>query len=173
MRLAVIVAQAENGVIGVDNKLPWYLPQDLKYFKRVTLGKPIIMGRKTFESIGKPLPGRCNIVITRDPDWQAPGVQVARTPEAAIDCAEQQALIDGVEEALVIGGAEVYRQLLPKADRLYLTQVHAQVPGDAHFPALDPEEWREIGREDFSAEEPNPYDYSFIVLQRHSSGAGA
>lgn len=170
MRLAMIVARSTNLVIGQGNKLPWYLPEDLKYFKRVTLGKPIIMGRKTFESIGRPLPGRCNIVITRDPDWQVPGVVVASAPDEAIERARNQALIDGAEEALVIGGAQVYRQLLERVDRLYLTEVHAQVEGDAFFPALAEGEWRELAREDHGATEQAPWDYSFRVLERVPQG---
>lgn len=168
MRLAMIAAQSQNRVIGTNNKLPWYLPEDLKYFKRVTLGKPIIMGRKTFESIGRPLPGRTNIIITRNADWthEGAGVQVVHSLEQAIELAENLALINGFEESLVIGGAEIYALALPHADRLYLTQVHAEVQGDAHFPLLDPAQWREVAREDFSAVEPNPYDYSFIVLDR-------
>jgi dihydrofolate reductase len=174
MRLAMIVAQSANRVIGNGNRLPWHLPEDLKYFKRVTLGKPIIMGRKTFESIGRPLPGRCNIVITRDEQWHAEGVVVVRTPEAAIEQAAAQALVDGVDEALVIGGAEIYRQLLPQVERLYLTQVHAEVDGDACFPVLEPSDWRELAREDYAASGCNPYDYSFIVLARaHAEDAQA
>lgn len=170
MRLAMIAAQARNRVIGIDNKLPWYLPEDLKYFKRVTLGKPILMGRKTFESIGRPLPGRTNIVITRDRAWQHPGVRVVHDLEAALALAESLALIDGVDEAVVIGGAEIYALCLPRADRLYLTQVHADVEGDAHFPVLAEGEWQQVAREDHAAVEPNPYDYSFIVLERCPSG---
>ena len=168
MRLAMIAAQSQNRVIGNNNKLPWYLPEDLKYFKRVTLGKPIIMGRKTFESIGRPLPGRTNIVITRNPDWthDGAGVRVVHSLQQAIELAESLALVNGFEESLVIGGAEIYALALPQADRLYLTQVHAEVQGDAHFPPLDPSQWQEMAREDFSAIEPNPYDYSFIVLDR-------
>jgi dihydrofolate reductase len=168
MRLAMIAAQSQNRVIGNNNKLPWYLPEDLKYFKRVTLGKPIIMGRKTFESIGRPLPGRTNIVITRNPDWthDGAGVRVVHSLQQAIELAESLALVNGFEESLVIGGAEIYALALPQADRLYLTQVHAEVQGDAHFPPLNPAQWREMAREDFSAIEPNPYDYSFIVLDR-------
>lgn len=166
MRLAMIVAQAENRVIGNDNKLPWYLPEDLKYFKRVTMGKPIIMGRKTYESIGRPLPGRCNIVVTRDRGWQVSGVVVKASLAEAVDHASAQAEIDGVDEAVVMGGAEIYRQLLPRTDRLYLTQVHAEVEGDAHFPALEMSQWREAGRETFEASDANPYAYSFIVLER-------
>jgi len=168
MRLAMIAAQSQNRVIGNNNKLPWYLPEDLKYFKRVTLGKPIIMGRKTFESIGRPLPGRTNIIITRNADWthEGAGVQVVHSLQQAIELAENLALINGFEESLVIGGAEIYALALPRADRLYLTQVHAEVQGDAHFPPLDSTQWLEVAREDFSAVEPNPYDYSFIVLDR-------
>jgi len=166
MRLAMIVAQSANRVIGNGNRLPWHLPEDLKYFKRVTLGKPVIMGRKTFESIGRPLPGRTNIVITRDASWSRPGVVAVSTPEEALEHASAQALIDGAEEALVIGGAEIYRQLLERVERLYLTQVHADVEGDVLFPALDPGHWREVAREDYAAAECNPYDYSFIVLER-------
>jgi len=168
MRLAMIAAQSQNRVIGNNNKLPWYLPEDLKYFKRVTLGKPIIMGRKTFESIGRPLPGRTNIIITRNPDWthDGAGVRVVHSLQQAIELAESLALVNGFEESLVIGGAEIYALALPQADRLYLTQVHAEVQGDAHFPPLDPSQWQEMAREDFSAIEPNPYDYSFIVLDR-------
>ncbi|SEG77707.1 dihydrofolate reductase [Marinobacterium lutimaris] len=168
MKLAMIVAQAENRVIGNDNKLPWYLPEDLKYFKRVTLGKPIIMGRKTYESIGRPLPGRCNIVVTRDADWQVSGVVVTASLDQALEHAAAQAEIDGVDEAVVMGGAEIYRQMLPQTQRLYLTQVHASVEGDAYFPELTTDEWREVGREDFSASDTNPYDYSFIVLERNN-----
>jgi len=168
MRLAMIAAQSQNRVIGNNNKLPWYLPEDLKYFKRVTLGKPIIMGRKTFESIGRPLPGRTNIIITRNADWthEGAGVEVVHSLQQAIELAENLALINGFEESLVIGGAEIYALALPHAGRLYLTQVHAEVQGDAHFPPLDPMQWLEVAREDFSAVEPNPYDYSFIVLDR-------
>ncbi|MGE4417391.1 MAG: dihydrofolate reductase [Marinobacterium sp.] len=168
MRLAMIAVQSQNRVIGNNNKLPWYLPEDLKYFKRVTLGKPIIMGRKTFESIGRPLPGRTNIIITRNPDWthDGAGVRVVHSLQQAIELAESLALVNGFEESLVIGGAEIYALALPQADRLYLTQVHAEVQGDAHFPPLDPSQWQEMAREDFSAIEPNPYDYSFIVLDR-------
>lgn len=166
MRLAMIAAQSLNRVIGINNKLPWYLPGDLKYFKQVTLGKPIVMGRKTFESIGKPLPGRTNIVITRDTDWNHPGVRVVHGLDEGVELAESLALIDGVEETVVIGGAEIYALCLPRADRLYLTQVHAEVEGDAFFPQLDATEWQEVGRDDFKAEGPNPYDYSFIVMDR-------
>jgi len=165
MRLSIIVAQSTNRVIGRQNKLPWYLPEDLKYFKRITQGKPIIMGRKTYESIGRPLPGRLNIVITRSTTYQPPGVKVVNSLEAAIELAEHQALIDGVDEALVIGGAEIYQQAMSLAERLYLTQVHAEIEGDAYFPEINAQKWQQILKEDFNAVEPNPYPYSFIVYQ--------
>lgn len=166
MRVSIIVAQASNRVIGRGNKLPWYLPEDLKYFKRVTRGKPIVMGRKTYESIGRPLPERTNIVITRNADWSANGVQVVHSLQAALELAEQQSYIDGGDEVVVIGGADIYAQALPLAQRIYLTQVHADLCGDAHFPALSHRQWHEVAREDFTAVEPNPYDYSFTVLER-------
>ncbi|MEH6575574.1 MAG: dihydrofolate reductase [Amphritea sp.] len=166
MKLAIIVAQAENRVIGINNNLPWHLPEDLRYFKQVTMGKPIIMGRKTFESIGRPLPGRTNIVITRDSEYQREGIRVVHSLEAATRLAESICLIDGFDEAMVIGGSQIYAQALAIADRLYLTQVHAAVEGDAYFPEFHPGRWCEIGREDFVAQGHNPYDYSFIVLDR-------
>ncbi len=165
-RLALIVAAAENGVIGRNNALPWRLPEDLRYFKRVTMGKPIIMGRKTFESIGKPLPGRTNIVITRNPAFHAEGVNVVSSLEAALELAQHIALIDGAQEVVVIGGAEIYQAALPQADRLYLTEVHASVEGDAVLPAIDWSQWREVSRERHAAQPPNDYDYSFVCYER-------
>ncbi len=166
MKLALIVAMAQNRVIGINNNLPWHLSEDLKYFKRVTMGKPIIMGRKTYESIGRPLPGRTNIVVTRNPAYQAEGIKVVHSLEAAKELAESICFIDGVDEAMVIGGAELYQQALLQAQRMYLTQVHAEVQGDAFFPKFDQQQWQTIAREDFKALEPNPYDYSFIVLEK-------
>lgn len=168
MKLSIIVAQAQNRVIGINNNLPWHLPEDLRYFKQVTMGKPIIMGRKTFDSIGRPLPGRTNIVITRDGSYQPEGVKVVNSLEAARELAESICTIDGCDEAMVIGGAQIYEQALSLADRLYLTQVHADVNGDAWFPEFHPGDWMEMGRDDFTASGHNPYDYSFIVLQRIS-----
>lgn len=166
MRVALIVAAASNGVIGCNNQLPWYLPNDLKYFKQATMGKPIVMGRKTYESIGKPLPGRTNIVVTRQSDWQAEGVRVVNSLDEALALAESIAEVDGTEELMVIGGAQIYNEAFGRATRLYLTQVHAEVEGDAYFPTVKTDEWREVAREDFAAEGPNPYDYSFVVLER-------
>ncbi|MES3007902.1 MAG: type 3 dihydrofolate reductase [Pseudomonadota bacterium] len=166
MKLALIWAMSRNRVIGRNNALPWHLSEDLRYFKRVTLGKPIIMGRKTWESIGRPLPGRTNIVITRDQSFQAAGVRVVHSLDAALSLAEHIGVIEGADEVVVIGGAEIYALALPKAQRLYLTEVHAEVDGDARFPEFDLSQWQELAREDFSAEGPNPYPYSFIVLER-------
>ena len=166
MKLSMIVATAQNRVIGRDNALPWYLPNDLKYFKQTTLGKPVIMGRKTYESIGKPLPGRTNIVITRQTDYLPEGVKVVHSVAEARDLAESVCLIDGQEEAMIMGGAEIYTLALPDADRLHLTEVPADVDGDAYFPEYDKTEWQEISREDFNAEGPNPYNYSFVVYDK-------
>ncbi len=166
MKTALIVAMAQNRVIGRNNKLPWYLPNDLKYFKQVTMGKPIIMGRLTFESIGKPLPGRVNIVVTRNSEWQAEGVRVSHSLDEACELAASIAQIDGQHEVMVIGGDQIYQAALPMVDRLYLTEVHAEVDGDAYFPEFDRESWQEVVREDFEASEPNPYAYSFVVLDR-------
>ncbi len=166
MKKSMIVAMAENRVIGVNNKLPWYLPNDLKYFKQVTLGKPIIMGRKTFESIGKPLPGRTNIVITRNSSWQAEGVKVCNSLDQSYKLAEAICEIDGQNELMIIGGDQIYQSSLSEVDRIYLTQVHASVAGDAWFPEVDWSLWEEVAREDFKATEPNPYDYSFVVFDR-------
>ena len=165
MKLSMIVAVAENGVIGRNNELPWYMPNVLKYFKQTTMGKPVIMGRKTYESIGKPLPGRTNIVITRQADYQPEGVKVVSSVEAARELAESVCLIDGQEEAMIMGGAEIYTLALPHTDRLYLTEVHADVEGDAFFPEYDKSLWQEVAREDFAAEGPNPYNYSFVVYE--------
>jgi len=161
-----MVAMAENGVIGVNNKLPWRLPNDLRYFKAVTMGKPVIMGRKTHQSIGRPLPGRTNIVISRDGKAEYEGCSTVTSLQEAIELADNIALIDGASEAIAIGGAQIYALALPLAERIYLTQVHARINGDTYFPQLDMDEWQQVGREDFSAEDDNPYDYSFVVLDR-------
>lgn len=165
-RLAMMAAKAANNVIGRNNALPWYLPNDLKYFKKVTFGKPIIMGRNTWESLKGPLPGRTNIVITRQPDYSAPGAKVVADLDQALELAGHLVVVEGHDEVVVIGGAQIYQLALPRADRLYLTQVHADVDGDTRFPDFDPGEWREVVREDYAAEGPNPYDYSFIVYDR-------
>lgn len=166
MHIALIWAMARNGVIGRDNKLPWYLPEDLKYFKRVTTGKPVIMGRKTYDSIGRPLPNRTNIVVTRDAGLTLEGVKVVTSLEDALDIARAESVISDVDEVIVMGGAEIYAQALPHADRLYVTLVHAEVEGDAVFPPINLDAYQELAREDFNAEGPNPYDYSFVVYER-------
>lgn len=160
MKISVIVAMADNGVIGNQNRLPWHLPADLKHFKATTMGKPIIMGRKTWESIGRPLPGRINIVVTRDPDYVADGCVVVDGIDAALAAAADH------DEVMVIGGAEFYRQALPRASTLYLTLVHDSFEGDTFFPELDGREWRERGREDFEPDANNPHAYSFVQLER-------
>lgn len=166
MKVSLIVAVADNGCIGINNALPWYLPEDLKYFKRMTMGKPIIMGRKTFESIGKPLPGRTNIVITNNAQYSHEGIKVARSLDEALKIAEAIAVIDGKDEVMVIGGAGIYALCLPRADRLYYTKVHAAVNGDAFFPAVNWSEWKLGAQEDHQASDNNPYDYSFCVYDR-------
>ncbi len=159
MIISMVVAKAENGVIGRDGDLPWRIPADLKYFKAITMGKPIIMGRKTYESIRRPLPGRKNIVITRDRAWRADGVAVAHSLEEAVTEA------GAVKESMIIGGAEIYRQALAQTGRIYLTEVHTTPDGDTVFPAIDTTEWRETSREDHPATDGNPA-FSFVTLER-------
>jgi dihydrofolate reductase len=166
VRLAIMVARAANGVIGRNNGLPWHLPEDLRYFKRTTLGKPVIMGRKTFESIGRPLPGRPNIVISRRTDWSVAGVTVVASLEAALGRAQALAAASGAQELMVIGGAQVYAAALPLASRLYVTEVHSVVAGDTRFPPVNPLDWREISREEHAATADNPYPYAFVVYDR-------
>lgn len=166
MKLALIAAYSQNRVVGFDNKLPWHLPEDLQYFKRCTSGKAIIMGRKTFESIGRPLPNRTNIVITRNAQFQAEGVKVVSNLEDAIEMAKAVNDVNGVDEVMVIGGATIYELALPLADRLYLTHVHAHIEGDAYFPEVDFSKWHEMQRADYAASESNPYDYSFVVYEK-------
>lgn len=161
MRISLIVVVAENGVIGREGGMPWRIPEDLKFFKNTTLGKPVIMGRKTFQSIGRPLPGRMNIVLTRDSHWHADGVNVARDLDAALRLARNT----GTIEVMIIGGAAVYDAALPLADRIYLTRVHREFDGDTLFPFLEPEVWKEVSRHGKTSEDV-PYDYTFITLER-------
>lgn len=159
-RLSLIAALARNRVIGIDNRLPWRLPEDLAHFKALTLGHPILMGRKTFESLGRPLPGRRNIVITRNPDYHPPGCETALSlPHAVALCAE-------VEEIFFIGGADLYAQALPIAHRLYLTEVAIEVAGDAWFPDYDRTAFREISRESHTGERGDALAYDFVVYER-------
>lgn len=167
MKLSIIVAVAQNNVIGRNNELPWYLPQDLKYFKSVTLGKPIIMGRKTFESIGKPLPGRTNIVVTRQANWQFSGVLVAQSVQEAIRIAEQFCTEQNqrAEEVMVIGGAEIYSHALAIADRVYLTHIDIKVEnGDAFFPDLSVTEWQKVS--EMPGESGASLHHSFSIYER-------
>ncbi|WP_439841437.1 type 3 dihydrofolate reductase [Aeromonas taiwanensis] len=161
MQISMIAAMAHDRVIGLDNQMPWHMPADLAHFKRVTLGKPVLMGRKTFESIGRPLPGRRNLVISRNPAYQAEGVEVIDSVEAALAL-----LGEGVDELMVIGGGHLYGQLLPRADRLYLTRIDLAVAGDTRFPAFDDEQWRLVGSEAHPADEKNPHPYRFETWQR-------
>ena len=167
MKLSLIVATAQNNVIGRNNELPWHLPQDLKYFKSVTLGKPIIMGRKTFESIGKPLPGRTNIVVTRQKDWTHAGVLVALSVEGALEIAEQFRNEQDklAEEVMVIGGAEIYRHALEIADRIYLTRIDVTVEkGDAHFPDLSADKWKQVS--ELPGDSDASLQHKFLVYER-------
>ena len=163
-RIALIVAMAENRVIGRAGDLPWRIPADLKHFKSVTMGKPIVMGRRTYESIGRPLPGRLNIVVTRDESRRWDGVETAKDFDAALTLARQRAEEDGVSEVTVIGGAELYRAALPQADRIYLTRIHETVDGDTVFPDWDETAWREVSRED--RDDIHRSRVSFSVLER-------
>jgi len=157
---------AENRVIGRNDKLPWHLSEDLKYFKRTTMGKSIIMGRKTYESIGRPLPGRTNIVVSNNEHYKADGIKVVNSISAAVKIAESIAFIDGTEEAFVIGGAALYAAALPQAHRIHLTRVHAEVQGDTWFPEFDEHQWQEVLRQDYFADEKTTYDYSICLLER-------
>lgn len=166
MKIALIAAVAANGVIGVDNRLPWHLPEDLREFKRITLGKPVIMGRKTYQSIGRPLPGRTNIVLTRQVGWRADGVRVVADLDAALALARE--LVDEADgEAVVIGGEQIYRQALPLADRLYLTLVDRVVAGDTRFPELDSDAWREVSRRE-GVSAADGISFAFVVRDKTS-----
>jgi len=160
MKIAIVAALARNRVIGKNNRLPWRLPRDRRHFRELTMGKPVIMGRKTFASIGKALPGRKNIILTRDLNFRAEGGVVVHSSGEALKSAE------GSEEVMIIGGAEIYREFLPLAERMYLTLIHADFEGDAYFPKYDPNEWQEKERHDFPPDDENPYPYSFVLLER-------
>ncbi len=165
-RLALIVAAASNGVIGRDGGMPWHLPADLKYFRRVTMGKPVLMGRKTYESIGKPLPGRENIVVTRDENWTAEGVHVARSAGQALALGRDLAKSAGVGEVMLIGGGQLYSQLLPATGRIYLTELQEVFNGDTKLPPIDWTEWREVSREIHADDPASPCIYSFVIFER-------
>lgn len=159
-RIAIIVAMAKNRVIGFENRLPWRLPAELAHFKAVTMGKPIVMGRKTWESLPGLLPGRRHIVITRQPGYRAEGCTLVHSLEQALEAAGD------VPEVMIVGGGAIYKESLPRAQRLYLTLVEAEVTGDAYFPEIDHGAWRELRREFHPADERNAYAYTFVDLER-------
>lgn len=158
MAVVIVVAAAENGVIGAAGKIPWHIPEDLKRFKALTMGHRIVMGRKTWASIGRALPGRESVVVTRQAGFRAEGARVV----ASLD----EALEGATGDVFVIGGGEIYREALPRADRVELTRVHAKVEGDVTFPALDPTAWREVAREPRSQTTPQPLAYDFVTYER-------
>lgn len=160
MMISLIVAMDQNRVIGSHGELPWRLPADMRYFKSVTMGKPVIMGRKTYETIGKPLHGRKNIVMTRAKDYDAPGCTVVHSGEAALDAAMD------APEVMIIGGAEIYRHFLPQADRLFVTQIEASFEGETLFPPIAQDQWRTVWEEHHAANEGHPYSFRFVILKR-------
>ncbi|OUR65706.1 dihydrofolate reductase [Methylophaga sp. 42_25_T18] len=160
MKVAIIVAMDKQGLIGRNNDLPWKLSADLKYFRRVTMGKPLVMGRNTHESIGRALPGRKNIIVTSNTDYQVDGCTVVPSLEQAL------LACDDAEEVMVMGGASLYEQLLPEVERIYLTHVDVELEGDTWFPQWNKDQWQEISREDHPADEKNQYPYSFVVYDR-------
>ena len=166
MSCSIVVAVAENGVIGNGNQLPWHLPDDLRRFKELTLGKPMVMGRKTYDSIGRPLPGRTSIVVTRQQGLRIDGCVVVSSLAAALDAAGQ------APEVVIIGGAELFRHALSGVDLIYLTRIHASVPGDTFFPELDPQQWRETVLARHPADDRHAHAFSFIVLARTTAAAG-
>lgn len=161
--LTLIVARARNGVIGRDNQLPWRLPEDLAHFKRTTLGRPIVMGRKTWESIGRPLPGRRSLVVSRDTHYAAPGAEVVRNLDEAL------ARTAAEPEVFVIGGAQLYAAAAPRAQRLILTQIDADFEGDAHFAAPDVELWQEVAREQHGPSAERPWGFDFVTYERRAA----
>lgn len=162
MIISIIVAVADNWVIGKKNSLPWYLPADLKHFKEITMGHHIIMGQKTHESIGRALPGRTNIVLSFDKEYKAEGCTVVNSLDEAISIAEN----NGEKEVFVIGGASVYEQSVDIADKIYITRIHNKFDGDVYFPELDLNKWKEISREEHQPDDKNPYEYEFLVLEK-------
>ena len=166
-RLSLLVAMAKNRVIGRDNKLPWHLPADLKHFKFLTMGKTIVMGRKTYESIGKPLPGRVNIIITRQAGYEVPGATVVSSIDDALLMCEKIRSING--ENFIIGGEELYRQTLKICQRIYITEIQRDFEGDVYFPEVDPNEWEETQRDKHISENDTNLEYHFVVLDRKSS----
>ena len=162
MLVSLVAAVAENNVLGRDNQLPWHLPADLKYFKQLTTGHHVLMGRKTWESIGKPLPNRISLVVSRSDDFRPEGAAVVRTVEEGIEAARNA----GETELFIIGGGEIFRLAMPLADRIYLTRINHNFEGDVFFPEIDTNLWKETKSERFTADEKNPYGYCFVMLMR-------
>jgi len=160
MLISFVAAMSKNRVIGKNNKIPWSMPADVRHMRKMIEGKPLIMGRKTHESIGRPLPDRKNIILTRDKSYKSKGCIVVHTQEEALKAAE------GAEEVIIFGGEEIYRMFLPKANRMYLTIIDAEVEGDAFFPEYDKKEWKVVEKKEHKADEENKHDYTFITLQR-------
>ncbi|MCU7918028.1 MAG: type 3 dihydrofolate reductase [Candidatus Thiodiazotropha sp. (ex Epidulcina cf. delphinae)] len=158
--ISLVAAMARNGVIGRNNRLPWRLPADLKHFKALTMGKPIVMGRRTWESLPGILPGRQHIVVTRNQDYRAQGCTLVHSVDAALQAAGE------APEVMIVGGGGFYEAMMPRADRLYLTLIEAEVEGDAYFPVIDWKAWREVSRESHPADEKNSYAYTFLELMR-------
>ena len=165
-KLVAVVAVARNGVIGADNALPWRVSSDLKRFKALTMGKPMIMGRRSWESVGRPLPGRESVVVTRDERFAAPGAHVAHSPAAGLALAQRLATLMGADEIIVFGGAEIYRALLPHTDAIELTEIGLEPQGDVFFPRLDPADWRETRREPQSRGPRDEADFTYVRLER-------
>jgi len=168
-KISLIAAVGENGIIGKGNELPWRIKSELQYFKRTTQGHPIVMGRKSFESLGKPLLDRTNIIISRNPDYRIDGCVTVTSLDDGLAAAQEVAARDGIGEIFIGGGAEIYRQTLPLADRLYLTEVHLAPEGDTLFPAFDRTGWQEVKREFHAAKEGESADYTITVLERVSA----
>ena len=162
MKISLIVAMSENRAIGLSGQLIWHLPNDLKHFKAITMGKPIVMGRTTYESIGKPLPGRTNIVLTHQRDYQAPGCIVLHDKASVLSFCQEY------DEVMIIGGARIYELFLPDVTRIYLTAVHAVCEGDTYFPELNTSNWEAVAREDYTQDDKHRYDFSFIELVKAS-----
>jgi dihydrofolate reductase len=169
MIISLIVAATENGVIGRDGAMPWSMPSDLKHFRSVTLGKPVIMGRKTYQSIGKPLPGRHNIVVTKSPDFCVDGVELASSLDSALKSAACVAGKTGAQEIMIIGGGQIYKAALPIADRIYLTRIKAVLAGDATFPVIDPDIWRTVSMTALPRATDDAYAAEVLVLERKST----
>jgi dihydrofolate reductase len=159
-KISLIVAMATNRVIGLNNKMPWHLSADLKNFKKITMNSPILMGRKTFESIGKPLPGRKNIIISRNPNYQQEGCLIVNSVDEALSACQNE------EEVFIIGGASIYETMLSKANYLYLTQIHKEFEGDTFFPIINSQQWKEIEREDINNDTAVDFKYSFVKFEK-------